>query len=147
MIKSIPNMPKQTTPTNCFSACLASVLGCSIENVPSGADGASWDWDAVQLWLAAEFGLQLLEVTFGEGGTIYPIPVRVPCIITGNSPRECVTGRHAVVAEAIGLDGFCVIHDPHASNDGLDGEPTHACFCVPIKVTDVFMHERENVER
>ncbi len=143
----IPNMPKQTTPTNCFSACIASVLGIAVEQVPKGADGASWNFQEVQEWLSKEFGLQLLEVTFGSGGTIYPMWRQIPCIITGKSPRECATGRHAVVAMTKGLLGFEVIHDPHESGEGLADEPTHACFFVPIEPDEVFLDKRENSER
>lgn len=140
----VPNMPLQSTPTNCFAACIATVLGCSIEQVPKGADGASWDFAEVQKWLSDEFGLQILEVTFGSGGTIYPMATQVPCIITGPSPRECVTGRHAVVAMTKGLLGFEMVHDPHESGAGLGDEPTHASFFIPVKIEDVFMCDREN---
>jgi hypothetical protein len=142
--KQIPNLPKQTTPTNCFAACLAALLGCDIASVPRGADGATWDWEETQRWLASEFGLQLLEVTFCNGGTIYPMSVDIPCILTGQSPRECTTGRHAVVATTKGLEGFHIIFDPHESDAGLIGDPTHACFFIPIEVTRVFMSREED---
>lgn len=132
-MKAIPNRVMQTTPTNCFRACVASVFSCPIEEAPIGCDGAVWDWDAFQDWLAAR-GWQALEVGFGNGGTIYPVRTPLLCIVTGVSPRECATGRHAVVARLLGLEGFEVIHDPHESGAGFVGDPTHALFFVPINI-------------
>lgn len=130
--KDSPNGVMQTTPTNCFRACVATLLRLPIEEVPQGCDGATWDWDAFQLWLA-ERGLQAVEIGFGNGGTLYPVMRPVPCIVTGPSPRECTTGRHAVVGLFTGLDGFELTHDVHPSGMWIDGEPTHAVFFVPLK--------------
>ncbi len=133
-LRTIPNAVKQTTPTNCFRACVATVLRLPIEDVPAGCDGATWDWDAFQEWLASR-NLQAVEMTFGSGGTIYPVSRRVPCILSGKSPRECVTGMHAVVAEMLpNIQGFDLIHDPHASDSWIDGDPTHATFFCSLEL-------------
>lgn len=132
--RRLPNAVKQTTPTNCFRACVATVLNIPIDEVPIACDGdgAHWNWDAFQDWLAGR-GLQAIEVTFGNGGTIYPVRKPVTCILTGKSPRECTTGLHAVVAEFRGLEGFWLLHDPHPSESWIeDGDPTHATFFVAI---------------
>jgi len=131
LMRRIPNAVNQSTPTNCFQACVATLFGISIDKVPNACDGAKWDWDAFQDWLAFR-GLQAIEVGFGNGGTIYPVRTPVPCIVTGESPRECTTGRHAVVGELLGPEGFRLLHDPHISENWIDGEPTHAVFFVPI---------------
>jgi len=129
--RPIPNAVRQTGPTNCFQACVATVLDIPIDDVPEACDGAKWDWDAFQDWLALR-GLQAIEIGFGNGGTIYPVRHPVLCIVTGQSPRECTTGRHAVVGELTGLEGFRLLHDPHPSDLWIDGEPTHAVFFVSI---------------
>lgn len=132
-IRRLPNAVKQDKPTNCFQACVASVMGIPISEVPDACDGAKWDWDAFQDWLA-ERGLQAIEVTFGSGGTIYPVRKPVLCILTGKSPRDCPTGLHAVVAEFFGFEGFRLIHDPHPAGTWIEGdEPTHATFFIPIR--------------
>ena len=136
----------QTTDTNCFAACLASILGCSIESVPTGADGSTWDMCEVQNWLANEFGLQALEITFGSGGTIYPMSRPITCIVTGKSPRG--EKQHAVVAETKGLEGFSLIHDPHPSGLFIEDDPLFATFFVPLEISDVLMStEKEQQER
>lgn len=133
--KNIPNPVMQTTPTNCFRACVASVLDVPIEEVPEACDGATWDWDAFQDWLFMR-DMQAIEIGFGNGGTLYPTRRPVWCIVTGESPREgTVTGRHAVVARLCGLEGFELIHDPHPSRLWIKGEPTHAVFFVPLDPT------------
>ena len=129
--RGLPNAVHQTTPTNCFRACVATVLGMAIDDVPTSCDGDAWDWDAFQEWLAT-WDLQAIEVGFGNGGTIYPVRRPVPCIISGPSPRECRTGLHAVVGEFLGLEGFRLLHDPHPSTLWIDGEPTHATFFVRL---------------
>lgn len=131
--RKLPNAVTQTTPTNCFRACVATVLGLPIEDIPAACDGSTWDWGAFQTWLASR-GMQAIEIGFANGGTIYPVSAPVPCIVSGSSPRECVTGRHAVVGELIGIDGFRLLHDPHPSAMWLDGEPTHATFFVPLEI-------------
>ena len=134
--RKLPNAVMQTTPTNCFRACVATLLQLDINEVPDACDGSTWDWDAFQRWLATR-GMQAIEIGFGNGGTIYPVVVPVPCIVTGKSPRECATGRHAIVGELLGLEGFRLLHDPHPSERWIDGEPTHAVFFVPITVRSV----------
>lgn len=126
--RSLPNAVKQTTPTNCFAACVASILGVPIDSVP-GVDGANWDWDKFEDWLATQ-GWQAVEMTFGNGGTIYPVRAPVPCVISGRSPRG--DKLHAVCGELIGSDGFRLTHDPHLSDLWIDGDPVHATFFVPL---------------
>lgn len=128
----LPNWPKQDKPTNCFQACVASVLGLSISEVPAGCDGATWDWDEFQGWLET-LGLQAVEVAFGGGGTLYPVVAETICIVCGPSPRpECPSGLHAVVAKFVGAEGFELVHDPHPSDGFIAGEPVSACFFVPL---------------
>lgn len=124
------------SPTNCFRACVATVLNLPIEDVPQACDGKTWDWDAFQDWLATR-NLQAIEMTFLNGGIMYPVRKPVLCIVTGPSPR--LPGvQHAVVAEFIGLEGFRLLHDPHMDDLWIDGEPTHATFFV--RITDATEH-------
>ena len=123
----------QSKPTNCFAACLATLLNIQIEDVPASADGASWDLDVTQQWLGIKYHKQLLELSLGENGsTIHPLVFPVLCILTGPSPRVCASGMHAVVARTNGLDGFEILHDPHLTRDGLAGEPRMFCFLVDV---------------
>ena len=131
MNANLPNKVMQVTGTDCFRACVATVLACDIDRVPEACDGTKWDWDAFQNWLADQ-GLQAVEMTFENGGTLYPVSDPVRCIVTGPSPRPCLTGRHAVVANFVGQDGFILLHDPHPEQKWLAGDPTHAVFFVPI---------------
>lgn len=125
----------QPTPTSCFRACVATILGLGVDDVPKCCDGNSWDWEAFQEWLADTRQMQAVEVHLEAAscGVIYPIPRRIPVIVTGKSKRPCPSGRHAVVAMTVGMDGFELLHDPHPSSDGLDGEPTHVVFFCQMK--------------
>jgi len=90
---------------DCFSACVASILEISIEDVPLflGPHG-----DAFLPWLADRgLSASLYERRRGD---------RVPRGFSiAGGPSERFAGRmHACVA----LDGI-VVHDPHPSRDGL----------------------------
>lgn len=97
---------------NCFSACLASLFECDIDDVPNfydvaGDDDAAW-WGAVRDWLRARgFGIMFLElkdpahIGLFEGWFI----------VSGKSGRGL---DHATVWR----DGE-MRHDPHPTKEGL----------------------------
>lgn len=122
---------KQSRPTNCFQTCVASMFGISIDEVPIGCDGANWDWNSFQDWLA-DRGLQAIEICLSDDTIIYHVQKPVLCILTGKSPRKNLSGLHAVIGEYIGFNEFNMIHDPHESNAWIDGYPTHVTFFVSI---------------
>jgi len=118
----------QTTPTNCFAACIATILDIPIETVPITCDARFWDYDNFQRWLAAEHDMQAVEVVIGPA-SIVPVQKPVPCILTGESPRDALTGLHAVVG-SLRDSGFWIKHDPHESQGGIQGEPKYVLFFV-----------------
>lgn len=123
----------QPTPTSCFRACVATIFGVPVDDVPKCCDGDSWDWTAFQRWLARHLGMQAVELWLNPDRPIlYPVPFRIPVIVTGPSPRPCLSGRHAVVGVTKGLDGFEMLHDPHESGEFLGGDPTHVVFFALI---------------
>lgn len=127
---------------NCWSACIASLLGLPIELVPNfcgdakakAADGESRpDWmTPAQEWLRQR-GLGF--VTLGvDGSGAFPILPNCTCIINGKSPRG--NHLHAVVGNIVCKDGaieFDYQHDPHPSGAFLDGSPTSIDFFVPVR--------------
>lgn len=131
-------------PRTVFAPAWRWFLGSPSVMFPEACDGASWDWDEFQRWMSGR-GMQAIEVAFENGGTLYPVSSPVPCVVTGQSPRESTTGRHAVVGRFIGLAGFELVGDPHPSDLWIDGEPTHAVFFVPLWPTVV--SEREELRR
>jgi len=129
---TIPACVEQPTPTSCYRACVASVLGLDVNEIPVCCDGDTWDWDAFESWLRA-LGLQAVEMTFVNGGTLYPVQAPVPCILTGPSPRDPKTTQHAVVASFVGTGGFELLHDPYPGEPAwIVGEPTHVTFFQPL---------------
>lgn len=123
-----PRQVMQTTPTNCFAACVATLLDVPIESVPLACDARFWDFDAFQRWLAAEFAMQAIEVVLGPA-SIVPVQHSVPCILTGESPRRCMSGLHAVVGQFC-REGFELTHDPHASGEGIQDAAVRVTFFV-----------------
>jgi len=94
---------------NCFSACVASLLGLGIDDVPFFMGEDNWD-EALLEWCAARG----VGVDFS---TQFPAPRGTLCIVGGESPRYKANG-HSVIAR----DGV-VIHDPHPDRSGIVGEP------------------------
>ena len=124
----------QPTPASCYRACVASIFGIDVNEVPRGCDGDSWNWDDFQEWLQSRFGMQAIEVWIGgDAPVLYPAPAGVPCILSGQSPRRDTL--HAVVARSMGLEGFEILHDPHPDRAGFVGEPTHVTFFALLSPT------------
>jgi hypothetical protein len=88
---------------NCLSACVASLLGLPIEEVPHFGDVGQHE--ALCAWLNAR-GMYPLTFTAGPGE---PGPPGYH-IVGGQSER----GPHAVVGR-----GDRIVHDPHPSRAGL----------------------------
>jgi hypothetical protein len=94
---------------NCYSACLASILELSVEEVPVfGLGPVSWLIEA-EKWLRAKHGYTMIGFDPVVVENFYCRPA-MHHLIRGESPR----GPHAVV-------GFCgeIVYDPHPSRDGL----------------------------
>lgn len=134
----IPQM--QTTPTNCFAACVATLLERPVEEMPLSMDGATWDMAESQSWLFSQHRMQFVEINLLPGGVLFCIPAPVLCILTGpsQSPVPKIP-LHSVVAKCAGMDGFVFVHDPQPGGQWLDGDPVSVTFLVPI---DVCSHDR-----
>ena len=117
-----PSGPKEEL-GNCYPACVATIMGLGLEDVPHFyAKGYEW-WDICG-WVS-ERGFRLLP--FGE--PIHEDWRRIfngcVAIFTGPSPRFDDGTMHAVVGR-ITLDGWDLLHDPHPEGDGFSGPPEMA---------------------
>lgn len=127
-------------PGNCFSACVASILGCTLAELPDEAAivadlkkefadkweawptrykwGKSWErlWTETQQHVRRR-GLFMLEIKgpFTGGEEAY-------CIISGKSPRGDFD--HSCVGQ-----GLRIVHDPHPEGNGVaEAERTYIFF-------------------
>lgn len=104
---------------NCMSACFATLLEMPLADVPHFAsieEAGEW-WFAMIRW-AAELG-------YGVVQCLAPVPGAVG-MMSGKSPRGDF--QHLVVAR-----GDEVIHDPHPSRDGLDGNGVEWWYLVSLE--------------
>jgi hypothetical protein len=134
----LANRPRgviQTTPTNCFRACVATVLNVPIEIVPEQCDGSQWDFDVFQRWLLDEYRMQAVEITLNLSAVVSPVDVPVLCILTLESTEE-TTGKHCVVAYTDGQEGYRIIHDPSRKR-GLLGELLSVMFFLTVPEPNV----------
>lgn len=127
------------SPGNCFSACVASILECTLADLPDEAEivkglkekyGKLWDdwpdrfkwgksWEL--LWNQTQDecqrrGLFMLEVK----GPFASEPPETWCIISGKSPR-------GIEHSCVGF-GLKIIHDPHPEGGGVAEDQTHIFF-------------------
>lgn len=130
---------------NCFPACVASILGRSIDDVPNFIETGDMDV-ALREWLHPQ-GLRAITLRFFHDpmkcdeelmdlvAMTRAYIITWPddhLILSGYSPRPPVNGRalhHAVVGRVAGW-GFETVHDPHPSRDGLRGEPFGVTWIV-----------------
>ena len=108
---------------NCWAACIASLVGCRIGDVPDTRHSTDGTWfDLTSEWLSGRGlvievigGKRKLPESMGGGCVSYDAPIGW-AIACGKSPRG--PWGHAVVV----FDGR-IIHDPHPSGAGLVGFP------------------------
>ena len=104
---------------NCMSACLASLLGLPIGQVPNFFDKSESDdhwWELVREWLK-EHGLGVITINYSQElmekiGGVH--------IVAGLSARDV---NHAVLYK----DGK-LFHDPHPDNTGVEPETWDLIF-------------------
>lgn len=96
---------------NCFSACLASVFECPLEDVPNFFDaadaaGTTW-WEAVEAWLRPR-GFAIITVQLASDQYA---ALQGWSIVWGKSERGF---EHSTV-----WHGGKMVHDPHPSQSGI----------------------------
>jgi len=109
---------------NCFPACIASILGLQLDDVPfftTSSQGAQLA-DA-NSWLR-KFNLKLVMV---PNTPKHEHPKDAYYIMRGSSPR--MEGLFHMV---VGKNGE-LVHDPHPDNTGIIGEATHFIYFVTTK--------------
>lgn len=117
---------------NCFPACLASVLGIGLDEIPHFHElhrSAEHALDAMVAWSRPR-GFVMMTFDWSEWPRRYLPPGHL-FVGGGKSPRGDY--HHAVVCEIIAADpGWRVVHDPHPSGDGLDGALLNFDLFIPI---------------
>lgn len=105
--------------SNCFSACVASILHLPISDVPTFAKYED-PWEHVTTWLK-ERGFYLYDFALRDPFDTEQAPLGFH-IVTGKSPRH-ETFRHCVVAK-----GTEIVHDPHPSRAGIETRDEFTCI-------------------
>lgn len=106
---------------NCLAACLATLLRLDIDEVPSFFSDDSGTW-------REKMGAWLVERGWGHLCIAGPPPEMLGpalSIVSGKSPRG--DWLHATVWR-----GRELLHDPHPSRAGLEGEPVDTIVLVPL---------------
>jgi hypothetical protein len=108
---------------NCLQACLASLLKFRLEDVPNFAaiEGEESQWFlAMDRWLGERglgvwvYYLEGQPQWYGSPGTL--------ALLSGKSPRGDF--QHTVVVTLRAEGGWEIVHDPHPSRDGIEGDAT-----------------------
>ncbi len=104
---------------NCFAACVASILKCSLDDVPNFCynNNENW-WKDTQEFLG-KHGFYAIEFQITDRPFMAPVPDGIHCILSGKSPRGDF--NHSVIGQF--RDGAIFYEfDPHPSKDYLDGD-------------------------
>ena len=103
---------------------VASLLELSLDEVPHfvSLPLEQW-WEAIEGFFA-ERGLLIVWQPLGAetGGWL---PLGIDVMVTGKSPRGA--WNHVVI-----MRDWNLVHDPHPSGDGLDGDPNGAYYLFPL---------------
>jgi len=114
---------------NCYPACIATILGIPLGEVPHFFQLETDEIPALDIILPWFHGRGLTSVCFDWSPWIPKYYEGIITIIGGKSPRG--GWSHAVVGR-ITKEGYELLHDPHPSNSGIVGEPTAAEFIHPL---------------
>lgn len=111
---------------NCYPACLATIMGKPLSDVPHFYQDAALDQNVSAKAInefAAENGYGTICLDFEasvESGHLFPGAL---VVISGLSPRG--PHAHAVVGRLLDRGGrWELLHDPHPSRLGIEGSPT-----------------------
>lgn len=110
--------PASGTVGDCWRACIASVIGCPITEVPHFVRDHGTEWfEATNAWLTERCG-ELILYYEGEDVALAEhrreLTTRDYVVLDGKSPRG--DWYHVVVADAVTGE---IMHDPHPSRAGL----------------------------
>ena len=108
------------TENDCMRACVASLLGLRLADVPDFGDDDDQEW-AVREWLTREHGLYTVYLNAESRGQWASFGWHMAC---GKAVGGCE--HHAVVA----YNGV-VVHDPHPDRLGLASIDTYILL-VPM---------------
>lgn len=110
----------RSIPGDCLRACVASLWDLPLEAVPHFA--LYRDWRTALIGWLDDRGAIMRLVWTDRAGDVSPRWPGQPLLAFGRSPRGV---SHAVVW----LDR--VLHDPHPSRDGFEGEPYEVYDILP----------------
>lgn len=110
---------------NCFAACIASLLHLECDEVPNFVV----DYDENWLYECGEWLKQRgYSLLVADPKAQFWLATGVLCVASVKSKRF-EGGRHAVVVE-LNYGDAKLIHDPHPSRDGYDGDPFYYYFLL-----------------
>lgn len=121
---------------NCFPACIASILGVDLSDVPhwygqdTAGDGDA-DWWAIVAWLQGRGTTIFAWDWSGLSDFMHRSLTGAVVILSGDSPRFVGTS-HAVIGQLDGRGGWRLLHDPHPSGDGISGDPSMVELVIPL---------------
>lgn len=128
----------QRRATDCFAACVASLIGADIEHVPNfypRAKGGDAMHRQMQKWLARNHGLTLVTLTRSKEDKTFAaqlVDAAVPARFIATVP--VVGGWHCVVAGLYG-SRLRLIHDPGNQARIPLSKAETVSFLVPLRVT------------
>jgi hypothetical protein len=121
---------------NCLNACLASILECSLDEIPemdATTHDGSW-WGIMQRALQDRGLTAIYYVPNGEycGAPFAHIAPPGYHLVTGDSPRGTLDDKGNVIGHVCVAKDGVIVHDPHPSRAGLASAPRDWILIVPM---------------
>lgn len=122
---------------NCAQTCLAALLNLPLSELPHFYD-TDEDSDTqhanAQKWLAERGWIKLWVPWEWLGSKWLTLPAKALVMVSGKSPRG--EWAHVVIGQLTD-DGWKLVHDPHPSQHGLDGQPYGLWVVAPLPTAQV----------
>lgn len=114
---------------NCYPTCIASILEIDLVDVPHFYQIHRDNDKAHKLILTWFRSKNLCPINYDIADWMFDYFEGMIGILSGKSPRGDF--KHAVVGKLENKE-WKILHDPHPSDDGLDGAPTNFEILVPL---------------
>ncbi|MGB0983621.1 MAG: hypothetical protein ACPG19_06245 [Saprospiraceae bacterium] len=118
-IKKVYQTEFEANKGNALQACVASIFGETIENVPNFIESDNYA-NAISDFVYTNYGLTFVKILLNKDELDFPVQHETWILAAGKSPRG--NFKHVVVSKIVDKK-ITLLHDPYPNANGLLGAP------------------------